>query len=256
MQRRFAYALTAGLLSSGAPAGLLGRRLRARSDDSVSPRQVKTELTGDGTAYMYVGGAMAIIFALFGYVLGRQVDQLAALSETDSLTGLLNARGFSSRLRSEIKRSKRYREPLTLLFLDLDGLKRINDRDGHRAGSAALREVGSVIHTALRESDVAARWGGDEFTILAPNTSREAGFTLAERMRGEIAGHVSTWPLTASIGVATHEADEDGMPADSGALMRAADTAMYEAKKRGKNTVVIFEQEITRSEENENLLIP
>jgi diguanylate cyclase (GGDEF)-like protein len=249
MQRRFAYALTAGLLSSGAPAGLLGRRLKNGSDESVSLSRVKTELTGDGAPFVYVCGATAIIFALFGYVLGRQVDQLAALSETDSLTGLLNTRGFASRLRAEIKRSKRYREPLTLLFLDLDGLKRINDREGHRAGSAALREVGTVIHTSLRESDVAARWGGDEFTILAPNTSREAAFTLAERVRCEIAGHVSTWPLTASIGVATHEADEDGMPADSAALMRAADTAMYEAKKRGKNAVVVFEQPIAKSPE-------
>ena len=248
MQRRFTYALTAGLLSSGAPAGLLGKRLKDRLDESVSLREVKTELAADPGPYVYVG-ATAIVFALFGYVLGRQADQLAALSETDSLTGLLNARGFASRLRAEIKRSKRYREPLTLLFLDLDGLKRINDRDGHRAGSAALREVGSVIHTALRESDVAARWGGDEFTILAPNTSREAAFTLAERVRCEIAGHVSTWPLTASIGVATHEADEDGMPADSGALMRAADTAMYEAKRRGKNAVVVFEQTIVKSAE-------
>jgi diguanylate cyclase (GGDEF)-like protein len=242
MQRRFTYALTAGFLSSGAPAGLLGVRLRNRPDDSVSLGQVKTELAVDRAAYVYVGGATAIIFALFGYILGRQADQLAALSETDQLTGLLNARGFSSRFGAEIKRSKRYREPLTLLFLDLDGLKTINDRNGHRAGSAALRQVGSVIRSALRESDVAARWGGDEFTILAPNTGRDAAFVLAERVRCQIADQAASWPLTASIGVATHEADEDGMPADSAALMRAADTAMYEAKRRGKNTVVAADQ--------------
>jgi diguanylate cyclase (GGDEF)-like protein len=239
MQRRFAYALTAGFLSSGAPAGLLGMRLRKRTDDPVSLHEVKkTELEADPTAYLYIG-TTAVIFALFGYILGRQADQLAELSETDPLTGLLNARGFSSRLRAEIKRSKRYREPLSLLFLDLDGLKKINDRDGHRAGSAALREVAGVIRSALRESDVAARWGGDEFTILAPNTARDPAFTLAERVRVLIAEQASSWPLTASIGIATHEADEDGMPADSAALMRAADTAMYEAKRRGKNNVVI-----------------
>ena len=241
MQRRFAYALTAGFLSSGAPAGLLGMRLRKGTDDPVSQREVKGELAADRTAYVYIG-TTAIIFALFGYILGRQADQLAELSETDPLTGLLNARGFSSRLRSEIKRSKRYREPLSLLFLDLDGLKRINDRDGHRAGSAALREVAGLIRSALRESDVAARWGGDEFTILAPNTARDPAFTLAERVRCRIAEQASSWPLTASIGIATHEGDEDGMPADPAALMRAADTAMYEAKKRGKNTVVIAEE--------------
>jgi diguanylate cyclase (GGDEF)-like protein len=249
MQRRFTYALTAGLLSSSAPAGLLGMRLRNKSDEPASRGQATTELPVDHAAYMYLGGATAILFALFGYILGRRVDQLAALSETDALTGLLNARGFAARLRSEIKRSKRYHEPLTLLFLDLDGLKVINDREGHRAGSAALREVAGVIRAALRESDAAARWGGDEFTILAPNTSGEAALTLAERVRVEIAVQVSTWPLTASIGVATHEADEDGMPADPTALMRAADTAMYEAKKRGKNTVVLFDEAISRSTE-------
>ena len=247
MRRRFAYALTAGFLSSGAPAGLLGIRLRNRVDDSVSMRQVTTELSADRAAYAYVGGATAIIFALFGYFLGRQADELAALSETDGLTHLLNARGFSARLRAEIKRSKRYREPLSLLFLDLDGLKTINDRHGHRAGSTALREVAGVIRLALRESDVAARWGGDEFTILAPNTGRDAAFVLAERVRRQIADRLSSWPLTGSIGIATHEADEDGMPADSAALMRAADTAMYEAKKRGKNTVVAAPQPGMRS---------
>ena len=217
---------------------MLGIRLRKRSEDHVS----LSEQAADRTAYVYVGGATAIIFALFGYVLGRHADQLAELSETDPLTGLLNARGFSSRLRSEIKRSKRYREPLSLLFLDLDGLKKINDREGHRAGSAALREIAGVIRSALRESDVAARWGGDEFTILAPNTARDPAFTLAERVRRRIAEQASSWPLTASIGIATHEGDDDGMPADSVALMRAADIAMYEAKKRGKNTVVIAEE--------------
>jgi diguanylate cyclase (GGDEF)-like protein len=242
MQRRFTYALTAGFLSSGAPASLLGVRLRKRTDDPVSLREVKSELAADRTAYVFIGGATAIMFALFGYILGRQADQLAELSETDPLTGLLNARGFSSRLRAEIKRSKRYREPLSLLFLDLDGLKKINDREGHRGGSAALREVSGVIRAALRESDVAARWGGDEFTILAPNTARTAAFTLAERVRCRIAEQASSWPLTASIGIATHEGDEDGMPADPAALMRAADTAMYEAKKRGKNAVVVAEQ--------------
>jgi diguanylate cyclase (GGDEF)-like protein len=186
---------------------------------------------------MYVGGATATIFALFGYILGRQADQLAELSETDALTGLLNARGFSARLRAEIKRSKRYGEPLTLLFLDLDGLKDINDRHGHRAGSEALAQVARIIRSALRETDAAARWGGDEFTILAPNTTRWAAMALAERIRTRIAEQTEPFPLTASIGVATHGVGDSGTPADPAAIMRAADEAMYEAKKRGKNTV-------------------
>ena len=115
MRRRFSYALTAGVLSSGAPAGLLGIRLARGDDDEVSLRRVRSEIAADRAAYMYVGGATAVIFALFGYILGRHADELSELSETDALTDLLNARGFAARLHAETRRSKRYREPLSLL---------------------------------------------------------------------------------------------------------------------------------------------
>jgi diguanylate cyclase (GGDEF)-like protein len=237
MRRRFSYALTAGVLSSGAPAGLLGIRL-ARRDDEMSLRRVRREIAADRGAYVYVGAATAIIFALFGYILGRHADELTELSETDALTHLLNGRGFAARLRAEIARSKRYREPLSLLFLDLDGLKEINDRYGHRAGSDALREVAGLIRAELRESDTGARWGGDEFTIIAPNTAKAEAVTFAERIRARIARHVLVWPITASIGIATLDHDDGPTPVDAQTLLREADAAMYEAKRRGKNTVV------------------
>ena len=207
MRRRFSYALTAGLVCSTAPDEIRGVR-----------------------------AARAVLFALFGYVVGRQADELAELSETDALTRLLNARGFNARLKGEIKRSQRYAEPLSLLFLDLDGLKDINDRHGHRAGSEALREVAGVIRAQLRASDTGARWGGDEFTILAPRTGKDAAKLFAERLRARIAEHASQWPITASIGIAT--LDENGAgSADAQTLLRNADAAMYEAKRRGKNAV-------------------
>ena len=236
MRRRFSYALTAGVLSSGAPAGLLGIRL-ARRRHQVSVRRIRKEIAADRAAYIYVGGATAVIFALFGYILGRHADELAELSETDPLTHLLNPRGFADRLHVEIKRAKRYREPLSLLFLDLDGLKTINDRHGHRAGSDALREVASVIRAELRETDTGARWGGDEFTILAPRTETDKAVAFAERIRMRIAEHQADWPMTVSIGIATLDDGEEG-PADAHGLLRDADRAMYEAKRRGKNTVV------------------
>jgi diguanylate cyclase (GGDEF)-like protein len=182
--------------------------------------------------------ARTALFAAFGYILGRQADELAELSQTDALTRLLNARGFADRLHAEIKRSRRYSEPLSLLFLDVDGLKKINDRYGHRAGSDALRQVADDIRGALRETDLSARWGGDEFTILVPRTDTDAAVHLADRIRASVAEPSGGWPVTASIGVATLCADEDGVPATAAALMRAADDAMYEAKRRGKNTVV------------------
>jgi diguanylate cyclase (GGDEF)-like protein len=208
MRRRFSYALTAGVVCSTAIQDLTVVRV-----------------------------ARTALFALFGYVLGRRADELAELSETDVLTRLLNARGFNARLKGEVKRSRRYREPLSLLFLDLDGLKHINDRHGHRAGSEALRDVAGIIRRELRESDTGARWGGDEFTILAPKTDRDAAISFAERLRTSIASQASEWPITASIGIAT--LDGNGMAGLQVAqmLMRDADAAMYEAKRRGKNTV-------------------
>lgn len=237
MRRRFSYALTAGVLSSGAPAGLLGIRL-ARKEDEVSLRRVRNEIAADRAVYMYIGGATALIFALFGYILGRHADQLADLSETDPLTHLLNARGFSSRLNAELKRARRYREPLSVLFLDVDGLKNINDRYGHRAGSQALRDVAGVIRAQLRATDTGARWGGDEFTMIAPNTRRDEAIACAERIRSSIAAQIGEWPMTASIGIATLDSDDSRMRVDEHRLLHDADAAMYEAKRRGKNTVV------------------
>ena len=233
MRKRFAYALTAGLLSSGAPAGLFGVRLARKQGGGISSPQMRGHITDERASYLYVGATTAVIFGLFGYLLGRKVDALGHLSQTDSLTGLLNARGFSTRLTDELKRSRRYREPLTLLFLDLDGLKQINDRYGHRAGSLALRKVARVIRSELRETDVAARWGGDEFTLIAQKTGADTGMALADRLRRRIAARMAAWPLTASIGVAT-ALPSIRAPLEPKALLREADLAMYAGQEARK----------------------
>ena len=248
MRRRFSYALTAGVLSSGAPAGLLGVRLANAQAEGVSLSQVRSELISDRRAYLYIGGATAAIFALFGYLLGRKADRLAQLSETDPLTDLLNARGFSACLDAEVKRARRYRQPLSLLFLDVDGLKHVNDRHGHRAGSDALRQVAGVIRSEMRQSDTGARWGGDEFTIVAPNTPAAAALSFAERVRARIAQQHTEFPVTASIGVATLGGNENVMQEDGSALLRRADSAMYSAKRSGKNTVAGAPEEIPGEE--------
>jgi len=124
----------------------------------------------------------ATIFGTVGYLFGRKADELSERAETDSLTALYNARGFESRLYAEIARTGRYHSPLSLLLIDLDRLKAINDRHGHYAGQTALREVAAAIRTELRASDVAARWGGDEFAVIAPGTDRAGAVLLAERL--------------------------------------------------------------------------
>jgi diguanylate cyclase (GGDEF)-like protein len=236
-----AYACAGGLLSVGAPVGLLAVRLarRQRREGATSLRGAVRETGADRPDYLYVGASTAVAFAIFGYVLGRQADRLAELSQTDDLTGLSNARGLVDRLDAELARSRRYREPLALLLVDLDGLKGINDRYGHRAGDDAIRGLADVIRSELRDSDIGARWGGDEFAVLAPSTSPVAALALAERIRALISERSTRWPLSASVGVATLDPNTDGEIADSATLMRAADAAMYEAKRSGRNRVVV-----------------
>ena len=240
MRRRHTYALAGGLASAGAPIGLLGVRLRQnrRRRTRLSLRALRAELASDRAGYAYVGASTAIAFSLFGYLLGRQADWLAALSETDALTGLANARALVDRLEKELARSRRYRQPLALLFVDLDGLKRINDGHGHAAGDHAIRRAAHVIQSELRQPDLGARWGGDEFAVVAPSTSHAAALALAERIRALVADQRTAVPLTASIGVATIDPVADGDVPGAAALMRAADAALYEAKRRGRNRVV------------------
>ena len=233
MQKRFTYALAAGVLSSGPSAGLLGVRMATQQCDTLSLREIRRQISDAGISCGYLA-ATTVMFGVCGYLLGRKVDALAQLSETYGLTGLLNARGFSDRLATELKRTRRYRESLTLLFVDLDGLKEINDRRGHRAGSMALRKVGRVIRSELRGTDVAARWGGDEFTLIAQKTDADTGMELADRIRRRIAEKMARWPLTVSIGVATAD-PHTAATLEPAALLREADLAMYEAKKGGKN---------------------
>ena len=181
----------------------------------------------------------ATVFGGVGYLLGRKADELAERAETDALTTLYNARGFEARLSAEIARTARYHTPLSLLLIDLDRLKAINDRHGHFAGQAALREVASAIRTELRASDVAARWGGDEFSVIAPNTSQGAAWVMAERIRHAIGHAKMKWPLTASIGITTLDGLETECDVDVETLMRSADAALYEAKHRGRNRVAM-----------------
>jgi diguanylate cyclase (GGDEF)-like protein len=165
----------------------------------------------------------------------RQV-QLQAM--TDSLTGLYNYRYFQERLDREIKAADRNNESLSLILLDLDHLKRINDTHGHRAGDAALRHVASILQATVRDIDVCARYGGEEFVIILPQCSRDAAFQVAERVREAIA--LQTAPrigsVTASIGLASYPA-----PARTKEeLIEMSDRAMYQAKEAGRNRVRIL----------------
>jgi len=162
-----------------------------------------------------------------------------ALSVTDDLTHLYNSRYLNLVLRRETKRASRSGRPLSLLFIDLDGFKGVNDTHGHLFGSRALVEAAGLIRMSARETDVPARFGGDEFAVVLPDTGGEGAFAVGERIRDRVAAHRFLESdgldvhLTASVGVAT--LPDAAASADE--LVAAADKAMYRVKDSGKNGI-------------------
>jgi diguanylate cyclase (GGDEF)-like protein len=179
-------------------------------------------------------GAIALENAL-------RVQRAEALSVTDDLTQLYNSRYLSQVLRRETKRATRSGRPLSLLFVDLDGFKSINDTHGHLFGSRALVEAASVIRASARETDMVARFGGDEFALILPDTGSEGAAAVGDRVRDRIAafsflrGDGLSIRLTVSVGVAT--LPDVASTADG--LIQAADEAMYWVKDHGKNGIHI-----------------
>jgi diguanylate cyclase (GGDEF)-like protein len=174
------------------------------------------------------------------------LSRAEALSVTDDLTGLANSRYLGAILRREEKRSVRSGRPLSLLFIDLDGFKDINTKYGHQAGSRTLVEVGGVIRSCARETDVVARYGGDEFAVVLPDTVVHGASFVARRICERI--RTSRYlteeglfiQLTASVGIAT--LPDAATSAEE--LLRAADRAMYRVKNAGKNGLHIAEKDI------------
>ena len=174
--------------------------------------------------------------ALDAALLLRRAEEL---SVTDDLTHLYNVRYQNAALRREVSRSRRYRLQVSVIFLDLDGFKSVNDRHGHLWGSRTLIEVGAVLRSVVREIDVVSRFGGDEFTVILPQTGAAGARVIAERLRQRIAGttflraHGLEVRLTASLGIASYP--EHGRTEED--LVTRADQAMYAAKEAGKNRV-------------------
>jgi diguanylate cyclase (GGDEF)-like protein len=188
-------------------------------------------------------GAIALDNAL-------RVQRAEALSVTDDLTQLYNSRYLSQVLRRETKRASRSGRPLSLLFIDLDGFKSINDTHGHLYGSRALVEAAGLIRLSARETDVVSRFGGDEFALILPDTGSDGAAAVGERIRERVAAHRFlqgdglTIHLTVSVGVATLP----DVAASTEGLIQAADEAMYHVKDHGKNGIYIAGSEISNGE--------
>jgi diguanylate cyclase (GGDEF)-like protein/PAS domain S-box-containing protein len=167
---------------------------------------------------------------------------LKEIAATDPLTGLGNRRAFEGRLGMELRRASRSGGPLSLLYLDLDRFKGYNDRYGHLAGDELLIKLGALLSDSVRTSDSVARIGGEEFVVLLPETDEEGASTLGEKLRRVVAERLAgRRPVTLSVGAATIEVPHDSSPdldALSASLLQTADSALYEAKRAGRNRVV------------------
>jgi diguanylate cyclase (GGDEF)-like protein len=167
----------------------------------------------------------------------RLAESIEKLAVTDDLTQVYNYRFLKTALRREIKRAGRFGQELSLVMMDVDNLKAYNDRNGHLRGSFLLKEIAGLIVECVRSFDLVAKYGGDEFTIILPQTDREGAMVVAERIRARVAEHAfplaPAGSITVSLGIGVYPEDAG----DGTGLVQAADRALYLAKQRGRNRV-------------------
>ena len=176
------------------------------------------------------------------------MSKIKQVSTTDELTGLHNRKYMQERMEQEISRSKRYGLKLSCLLFDLDFFKVVNDIYGYSWGDVLLKSVAEKLKQLIRKEDILTRYGDEEFLVLLPNTSEEQAFLFAERFRRDIermefipAGEEERHPITISGGIATYPCMEN-VDEDANTVIRYAEHALYNAKKRGKNKIVQFSQ--------------
>jgi diguanylate cyclase (GGDEF)-like protein len=194
----------------------------------------------------FAPGEIALV-ELFSQLVGASIgniklfERIQHQATMDGLTGLVNHRTFYEILEKELWRSRRYGGKISLIMIDIDNLKKINDTYGHRAGDKVIKEISRRIKGCIRQIDVAARYGGDEFSVVLPNTSLGDATVVSERMVDVVANSPVIWqkeqiPVSISVGVGQYDTDTN--PED---ITSRSDEALYTAKQAGKNTVRIFQ---------------
>jgi diguanylate cyclase (GGDEF)-like protein len=184
---------------------------------------------------------VAYIVTMFSADIRYGLGRAKLLSETDELTGLFNTRGFAIAADRLFGQAQRYNRPASVLMIDSDNLKAVNDSHGHEAGNRLLRHLTKTIQAELRYTDVPARYGGDEFVVLLPETPEKGAIEVAERIRDSVAGNPVELEgrrvaCSVSIGIASFPGDGQSIDA----LIARADRAMYQAKQSGRNRVEKF----------------
>ncbi len=235
------YSLVGMFLGCGAPVGLLFVQLVAEPE-----RTIVEIISSQLLSYIYITISTTVVLGMFGAILGQKEDLLVAHSQRDAVTGLFNRGALNSYLESEVRRTQRYDHPLSLLLIDVDKLKDINDEFGHQAGDWALVAVAEGIKRSIRTTDFAGRFGGDEFTIVAPSTTLQHAMELGDRVRknilevGEKLENPNGCPCpTVSVGISAGggKGQENGDQLTSSTLIAQADQALYSAKEKGRDRV-------------------
>ncbi|MCE5186367.1 MAG: sensor domain-containing diguanylate cyclase [Planctomycetaceae bacterium] len=187
------------------------------------------------------------VVELFRQLIGASIGNISLFektqrqAQTDGLTGMLNHRTFYETLEAELRRAQRYGGKLSIIMADIDNLKPINDSHGHRAGDMAIKQIAKRIAACIRQIDVAARYGGDEFSIILPNTTISDAAVVADRMVNMVKGTPMMWeqnkiPLSISVGVGQYDGETC-----AGDVTKTTDQALYAAKQAGKGRVYLFE---------------
>ena len=243
MRLSVSYALAGCFLGLGAPLGSLVWRLFIQPQGGFhATLGHEWQIASYYYLYMTLGSVMT--FGAFGYILGHRGEALSTLSVTDGLTGIYNHRYLQEQLAHEVQRADRYHTPLTCLMLDIDDFKKVNDQHGHLFGDKILKTAARLIQDTIRGTDVAGRYGGEEFLIIMPQTTADAALPIADRIVKAVQEQAftdarKTVHVTVSIGLAMYPAFTLGIKTKS-SLLSAADQALYRAKRSGKNQTVIY----------------
>jgi len=239
VRRRHAWLLVLPLVAAAVGFSLRGVRAVWRAE-SVTSEMVADSTVNVVSAMGYMAIALTFHATLLGIVVGRILSDLRHRSRHDGLTGLLNRRAMEEALFSQMQRSRRTGEPFTVLMLDLDHFKTINDCHGHAAGDRALKHTAAALKAELREVDAVGRFGGEEFLVVMPGATVETALPVAERLRTALISDPpsiddATLLLSASIGIAQWREPAE----EPSRLLMRADAALYNAKVRGRDRVVV-----------------
>lgn len=230
---RWKRSVQGALLGFGGPLGWLALQL-------LAGHPVAGQLGSQVGLYAYMLLGTVLAFGLFGFRIGTDEDALRYESVTDALTGLKNVRYFKERINEEMKRARRGGNHFSLLIMDIDHFKRVNDKHGHPAGDKILHFLAGILASKVRTQDVVARVGGEEFAVMLPDTPPEKAMELAQRLRKAVekshfkVSETQVLRVTISVGLASAVASR---ATKAEGYYASADRALFQAKHHGRNRV-------------------